>query len=168
MSRKSIGVIALIIVIVALGAGTYAIAHNSSSHTMNSSTASGAYSNTYVNNSTAPPPQKTEQKIGSVLLVKSDSSIGRYLATPSGQTLYTYGPDGAGNSKCTGDCITEWPAYQNTGATTDLPTNIGTIKRTDNDQTQLTYKGLPLYTFAPENPGQITGNNKDNFFIAKP
>ncbi len=168
MSRKTIGVTVLIIVVIAFGVGAYAIAHNSSNASTNASSTSGMYSNTYSNSNATQSPQKTEQKIGNVLLVKSDSSIGQYLATPSGQALYTYGPDNAGVSKCTGDCVTEWPAYQNTGATTDLPASVGTIKRTDTNQLQFTYKGMPLYTFASENAGQVTGNNKDSFYIAKP
>lgn len=168
MSRKTIGVTVLIIVIIALGVGAYAVAHNSNSNTESgTTTSSGTYSNTPANNS-VPSSQESEQKIGSVLLVKTNSSVGSYLATPSGQALYTYGPDSAGVSKCIGDCLSEWPAYQNTGSTTDLPANVGTIKRTDNGQMQFTYKNMPLYTFASESAGQVTGNNKDSFYIAKP
>lgn len=168
MSRKSIGVTVLIIAIIALGVGAYAVAHNSNSNTASgTTTSSGSYSNTPPSSS-APSSQETEQKIGSVLVVKTNSSVGNYLATPSGQALYTYGPDGAGVSKCTGDCLSEWPAYQNTGSTTDLPANVGSIKRTDNGQMQFTYKGMPLYRFASESTGQVTGNNKDSFYIAKP
>jgi predicted lipoprotein with Yx(FWY)xxD motif len=103
-----------------------------------------------------------------VLITKSDSSFGQYLADPGSKTLYTYGPDTAGVSNCTGGCLTSWPAYQDTGPTTGLPANIGTIKRSDNGEIQYTYKGMPLYYFANDSVGQVSGNGVSGFTVAKP
>src|ERR1700722_16201546 len=103
-----------------------------------------------------------------VIETKTSSSIGQYLADTSDKTLYTYSADSAGVSNCTGSCLATWPAYQDTGSTTNLPTGISTIKRTDNGQIQYTYMGLPLYYFINDQPGQVTGNGVSNFQVAKP
>jgi predicted lipoprotein with Yx(FWY)xxD motif len=54
------------------------------------------------------------------------------------------------------------------GSTTGLPANISTIKRSDNGQIQYTYKGMPLYYFASDTKGQVTGNAVSGFYVAKP
>ena len=33
---------------------------------------------------------------------------------------------------------------------------------------QVTYNGHPLYTFADDHPGQVTGQGVQNFFVATP
>ena len=33
---------------------------------------------------------------------------------------------------------------------------------------QVTYNGHPLYTFADDHPGQVTGQGFQNFFVATP
>lgn len=103
-----------------------------------------------------------------VLVTKSSASLGQYLATSNGQPLYTYDGDSKGVSNCTGSCLASWPAYEDKGSTTDLPANVGTIKRTDNGAVQFTYNGMPLYTFVGDSNGQVTGNGVSNFTIAKP
>lgn len=169
MSRKAIGTIIGVVVVIILGAGAYAAMHKSNNSYSTGSTAGSTptYPTSGSSSSTTNSQQISGQKIGSVLVVKTDSSVGSYLATPSGQALYTYGSDTAGTSNCTGSCLANWPAYQDTGATTGLPANVGTIKRTDNGQTQFTYKGLPLYTFVGDSAGQVTGDGVNGFHVAK-
>lgn len=103
-----------------------------------------------------------------VVITKKAPNIGAYLATPSGYALYTYSSDKPGISNCTGSCLALWPAYQDTGRTTGLPANIGTIKRTDNKEIQYTYKGMPLYIFVSDKPGEVTGNGVAGFKVARP
>lgn len=103
-----------------------------------------------------------------VLVTKTDSSLGQYLAEPDGQALYTYGGDTPGVSKCSGSCLANWPAYQDKGSASDLPAGVGTIKRTDNGEIQYTYNGMPLYTFVSDKNGQVTGNGVGNFSVARP
>jgi predicted lipoprotein with Yx(FWY)xxD motif len=150
MKRTLIGI--LIVIIVAVGA--YAIFHKSDDNKTASTTNSTKSSAPAVNNA--------------VVITKTSSGIGEYLADPEGNTLYTYKPDTSGVSNCTGSCLTEWPAYQDKGSTSGLPTGISTIKRTDNGQIQYTYNGMPLYYFASDTKGQVTGNNVDKFVVAKP
>jgi predicted lipoprotein with Yx(FWY)xxD motif len=104
-----------------------------------------------------------------VLKTKTSASLGQYLTTSGGKALYTYSGDSSGVSNCTGSCLSAWPAYQATSSSAaSLPKGVSTIKRTDNGQTQFTYNGMPLYTFASDGQGQVTGNGVSGFSIATP
>lgn len=151
MKRTLIGIV--IVIVVAVGA--YAIFHKSDNNKPTTAASSSTQSSApAVNNA--------------VVITKTDSKLGQYLADPQGNTLYTYNGDSNGVSNCTGSCLANWPAYQDKGATTNLPADISTIKRTDNGQIQYTYKGMPLYYFASDTKGGVTGNNVENFSVAKP
>lgn len=149
----------VIIVLIILIGGGYALMHKSSKKPVAASAASSTSSKT---SSNAPAVNN------SVLVTKTSSSLGQYLAEPNGQPLYTYGGDKNGVSNCTGTCLATWPAYQDKGSTTGLPAGVSTIKRTDNGEIQFTYNGMPLYTFVSDSNGQVTGNGVTNFTIAKP
>jgi predicted lipoprotein with Yx(FWY)xxD motif len=153
MKKSNSIIIGVIVLIVLAGAG-YAIFHKSPKSapaTASNSTASTAPA---VNNA--------------VLITKTSSSVGQYLADPSGKALYTYNSDSSGVSNCSGSCLANWPAYQDTGSTTNLPTGVSTITRSDNGQVQYTYMGMPLYYFSSDSQGQVTGNGVENFTAAKP
>jgi predicted lipoprotein with Yx(FWY)xxD motif len=154
MSKKSI--LAVIIVIIIVLVGGYAIFHKSNKPaSTNTNTSTSNQSNLpSVNNA--------------VVITKTDSKLGKYLADPSGNTLYTYNADKTGVSNCTGGCLTDWPVYQDKGSTTGLPSGISTIKRTDNGQTQYTYNGMPLYYFTGDSQGKVTGDGVEDFSVAKP
>lgn len=156
MKKSNTIIIAVIVVVVVVGGG-YALMHKSDKKT--SSTASSGQN---VSQSNAPAVNNA------VLITKTDSKLGQYLADPSGKALYTYNADSSGVSNCTGSCIATWPAYQDTGSTANLPAGIGTIKRSDNGQTQYTYNGMPLYYFVSDSARKVTGDGVDNFKIAKP
>ncbi len=149
---KIIGVIVIVLVLVVI----YAVFHKPMKMMPSASTTSSTSTtqSTAINNA--------------VLVTKSNSSVGQYLANPSGDTLYTYSGDSTGVSNCSGSCLSNWPAYQDKGSTSGLPTNVSTIKRSDNGEIQYTYKGLPLYTFIGDSQGQITGNGVSSFYVAKP
>lgn len=151
MKKSSTITIAVIVLIIVVGGG-YLIFHKSKPATTSSTGSSSQAA--AVNNS--------------VVITKTSSSLGQYLAEPNGQALYTYGADTSGVSNCTGSCLSSWPAYQDTGSTTGLPSGISTIKRTDNGETQYTYNGMPLYTFVGDTDGKATGNGVMNFSLAKP
>jgi predicted lipoprotein with Yx(FWY)xxD motif len=150
--KKSNSVIIAVIIMVVLVVGGFAIFHKSSKTTAPKTAAKSTAA--AINNA--------------VLTTKTDSTVGQYLADPSGKALYTYAADSSGVSNCTGSCLTNWPVYQDKGSTTTLPTGVSTIKRTDNGQTQYTYNGMPLYYFSSDSVGHVTGNGVDNFQIAKP
>ena len=104
----------------------------------------------------------------SILKTHNSSKFGYYLTTPNDQTLYIYAPDGFNKSNCTGSCLAIWPAYIDSGPTTGLPVNIGTLKRPNSNSIQYSYKGRPLYTYISDKPGQINGNGITGFSVAKP
>lgn len=151
--KKSVWIIIGIVVVIAVLVGGYAILYKAPKKTMNS-------------NSTT--QTKAPAVNNSVLITKNNAKLGQYLADPSGKALYTYGGDSSGVSKCTGSCLTSWPAYQAVGLTTSLPQGISVITRSDNSQTQYAYNGMPLYYFASDSSGQVTGNGVSNFSIAAP
>ena len=68
-----------------------------------------------------------------------------------------------GNLKCTGSCLSFWLPVTASSAhltSSGLPGKIGTIHRSDDGKTQLTYNGKPLYTFRLDTAaGQAHGNN---------
>jgi predicted lipoprotein with Yx(FWY)xxD motif len=101
-----------------------------------------------------------------VVAGRAISGLGTLMVATSNQmTLYTFDKDvaGSGISTCTGGCLTNWPAL--VVAAGDTPTGgpgvtgpLGTIVRTDNGATQVTYNGLPLYYYIKDvAPGDTTG-----------
>jgi predicted lipoprotein with Yx(FWY)xxD motif len=150
--RNSIIVAVIIVIILAVGAFAYLYRYMPSKTT--STTTTSQANVPAVNNS--------------VLNTKTDTALGQYLTDPSGKPLYTYNADSAAKSNCTGSCLANWPAYQATGSITNLPDGVATITRTDNNQTQYTYKGKPLYYFVSDSQGHVTGDGIENFSVAKP
>ena len=153
--KKNSKILIILVGLVVIVGGAYAIYHKSYKAPASGYTTTSNSSNTSATNS-------------SIIVTKTSSSLGQYLAEPSGHPLYTFGGDSSGVSKCTGTCLTSWPAYVDLGSTTNLPTGVGTIKRTDNGQTQFTYYGMPLYVFVGDTSNQPTGNGVQNFTLAKP
>jgi predicted lipoprotein with Yx(FWY)xxD motif len=149
MHKKTIWIVVVILAVI----GGYAIFHKSAPKTIVTSYSSSSNTNT---------------SSGKVVLTETNSTVGTYLADPDDNTLYTHGSGSAGVTSCTGPCLSAWPAYIDKGATVGLPTNIGTITRADNGEVQYTYKGAPLYYFASDSQGQVTGNGVANFYIVKP
>jgi len=82
------------------------------------------------------------------------------LTDAKGMTLYIYDKDSRNMSNCEGGCLKAWPPFLvSTGAaTTSLPANLGTFKRTDGSM-QYTWKGMPLYYYVSDaKPGDVTGD----------
>jgi predicted lipoprotein with Yx(FWY)xxD motif len=142
-------IIGVIVVLVVIGIGVALLSMNKSKSPVKSTTAAAVVNN-------------------AVLKTKTISSLGAYLTEPNGKPLYTYGSDSANMSNCNGTCIDSWPPYIDSGASTGLPANVGTITRLDSNLKQYTYKGLPLYTFTSDNSTQPTGNGAGGFLVAHP
>jgi len=111
--------------------------------------------------------------------LKVDPTLGQYLVDKDGRTLYIYSNDPNGKDSCTGQCQLYWPAFNVTNLTASMLgvgldfADFGSVTSSAG-KPQLTYKGWPLYYFAPdgmnvEAPGKIQGDNKNNvWFVAKP
>jgi predicted lipoprotein with Yx(FWY)xxD motif len=84
------------------------------------------------------------------------------LADAAGKTLYSADVEANGQIKCVDSCTTFWQPLMATvkqakQASTQLGETFGVVDRPDGE-TQLTFRGRPLYTFAEEGAGQLKGN----------
>jgi predicted lipoprotein with Yx(FWY)xxD motif len=98
---------------------------------------------------------------GPKTVVKLATVKGRsLLATTAGRTLYSLSVERHGRFVCTmaSGCLEVWhPLTVASGVVPKGPVTLGTVKRPEG-QLQVTYRGLPLYTFSGDKkPGQVKG-----------
>lgn len=107
--------------------------------------------------------------------LQMDAALGNFLVDQDGRTLYVFSPDVDGNSACAGGCLDRWPVFNTDeiilGDGLD-EADFGTIQ--GNDGPQITFKGWPLYYFAPgadgviEESGETGGEGVGNvWYVAK-
>jgi len=85
------------------------------------------------------------------------SVTGAHLTNSADQTLYTFDPDTAFESNCSGACAEKWPPLLLTNTEICVPP-MGFITRPDG-LLQATFRGKPLYTyFADRARGDKLGN----------
>ncbi|MGG0654998.1 hypothetical protein [Rummeliibacillus pycnus] len=113
--------------------------------------------------------QTKQEPAVSLQLLKNDK-VGDYLADSEGKTLYYFTKDQAGKSNCSGDCLANWPAFNQEDFAVPEgfdKKDFGTITRADNSEKQVTYKGYPLYYFAKDQQkGDVNGQGvKDVWYI---
>ncbi len=79
----------------------------------------------------------------------ANSTLGEVvLVNTRHRTLYSLSVEKHGKFTCTGACLGTWhPLVVSAGVKPTGPVALGTVKRPDG-RTQVTYKGLPLYSFA--------------------
>jgi predicted lipoprotein with Yx(FWY)xxD motif len=98
---------------------------------------------------------------GGAVSVKSVGDAGHVLVDSSGQALYASDLEANGKVLCTGACNSFWqPLTVENGAQTksvSLPGQLGALSRPDGSR-QLTYNGMPLYSFTQEGPEEVTGD----------
>jgi predicted lipoprotein with Yx(FWY)xxD motif len=98
---------------------------------------------------------------GSTVLIVQHSNLGWVLAEANGLVVYTYGGDTKGGSPtCTGSCATIWGAVTGlplASSADTLPGQLGTVSMS-NGAKQITYNGMPLYTFKGAKPLSTKGN----------
>jgi predicted lipoprotein with Yx(FWY)xxD motif len=113
-------------------------------------------------------------KLGGHVVNAVSGSVGAYLTGDDGRTLYTFKPDSANTSACTGACATTWPPFAI--ATGDTPTagsgvpgTLTTFARADGSM-QVAYNGAPLYYFAGDAKAGETGGQGVGgvWFVAAP
>jgi predicted lipoprotein with Yx(FWY)xxD motif len=106
---------------------------------------------------------------GETVATKSISGVGDVLVDSTGAVLYTNDMDTGSKVACTGECTTEWiplsgpSAGSPTSSDSAVEAELGTTKRPDGTS-QVTFGGLPLYTFVEDGPGQATGNGFSDSF----
>jgi predicted lipoprotein with Yx(FWY)xxD motif len=116
---------------------------------------------------TAPPAAAPAASAGGpIVMTATVGTQGTLLvAGANGMTVYTFAKDVAnsGTSACTGGCITKWPALTVPAGSTPaggsgVTGKLGTITRSDDGSTQVTYNGLPLYFYSGDKaPGDANG-----------
>ena len=84
------------------------------------------------------------------------------LVNGSGSTLYTTSAEDGGHIKCVDGCESFWKpllatAQQARTASHDLDAKLSVVQRPEGDM-QLTFDGLPLYSFTQEGSDQLTGD----------
>lgn len=127
------------------------------------------------NNNTTPEVKKE-------VSLSTSTTFGSYLTDKDGKSLYFFANDANGQASCSGGCEAVWPPFYVDNLTADKIadgltfSDFGTIT-TSSSKKQLTYKGWPLYYYAPvvngvntrETAGQTTGDGVGGvWFIAKP
>ena len=164
-----------LLVVPAAVAGLAALAACSSSSSSSSSAPSSAPATSSAPASSA--PATSSPAAGSSASAGGSSASGAAAATAEGlQTatiggvtvltnakgfaLYSFAPDTATKSACTGACAAAWPPQP---ATATAKSPYTTIKRSDGS-TQLVFDGHPLYTYiADTSPGTASGNGVNAF-----
>jgi predicted lipoprotein with Yx(FWY)xxD motif len=132
-------------------AGVAAVAMSAAACSSSSGTSAG---------SGTPSSASASGAAGSGVALKSAAINGVTVVTNAqGFTLYSFAPDSATASKCTGACAQIWPPV--TGPVTagqGVTGKLGTITRSDGSK-QATYNGHPLYAYTADTaPGQAKGN----------
>ncbi len=121
---------------------------------------------------TAPGASSAAAGTAATLATAVIPGVGTVLAGPGGLTLYTYKPDAAGVSACTGGCAAAWPPF----IATALPASprgvsgtISLVARADGSR-QVAYGGHPLYTYSGDTgPGEAIGQGLGGvWFVAEP
>jgi predicted lipoprotein with Yx(FWY)xxD motif len=86
------------------------------------------------------------------------------LVDRQGRTLYSADVEKGGKILCTGGCVAFWSPVLGTASDAESAgVDLATVERPDGES-QLTFKGLPLYTFTEEGAGQVTGDGFSDTF----
>ena len=89
------------------------------------------------------------------------------LVNSQGLPLYYYQSDTAAKSVVTGGLAALWPPLTSASpAAAGLAGKLTAVM--DIHGSQVAYNGHLLYTFADDQPGQVTGQAVQNFFVATP
>lgn len=124
---------------------------------------------------TSPPPTEApaEEPAAEAHLAVAQTGMGKVLVNSEGLTLYAFTQDSADSSACSGGCADFWPPLTIEGepvAGEGVEASLlGTLTRADGS-VQLTYNGLPLYTFSEDAaPGDTNGQGVNGaWFVVSP
>jgi predicted lipoprotein with Yx(FWY)xxD motif len=123
-------------------------------------------------------PNNNNNNSGVDVTTRSSASLGNYLASGDGRTLYYFGLDLPADgthvavSNCTANdnCLPLWPIFHVDSPVLGAGLNaadFGELVRSDGVK-QTTYKGWPLYFYAGDSrPGDTNGDNFDVWYVIK-
>jgi predicted lipoprotein with Yx(FWY)xxD motif len=98
---------------------------------------------------------------GSTVLHVQKSTLGYVLALANGQVVYMYDKDTKGSaSACTGSCASVWLPVTGNPVVSPADTGFAPLSTVAgaNGAKQVTYNGMPLYTYKGAKPLTTTGN----------
>jgi predicted lipoprotein with Yx(FWY)xxD motif len=128
-------------------AAAVAIAGCGSSASSSTTTASGA----------------AQSSVTTTVSAKQISGAGNVLVDRKGDALYTPAQEGSGMIRCVGGCTSIWKPLTLAGGKPSGPGKLGVVKRPDGTR-QVTAAGRPLYSFAEDHAGAVTGNGATDAF----
>lgn len=103
------------------------------------------------------------------LKAESVSGLGMVLVDSRGFTLYRLTGETTSNFLCTGSCVAAWPPLKASGSPaggSGATGTVATVQRPDGI-TQVTYDGVPLYTFSGDSgPAQSNGEGVQGVWFA--
>jgi predicted lipoprotein with Yx(FWY)xxD motif len=117
----------------------------------------------------ASPPAASQTSPGTVRTVQAavGGKTETILVNGQGLPLYYYPPDTAAKSVVTGGLAALWPPLTSASpGATGLAGKLTAVM--DIHGNQVAYNGHLLYTFADDQPGQVTGQAVQGFFVATP
>ena len=125
--------------------------------------ACGGSSNSDNSSSNAASSTPAQTSSGSdTVSTKSVSGVGTVLVDSKGDVLYTNDQDTASKMACTSACQSIWPPLTASGQPTSSDSALQAKLAVANGQ--VTYNGMPVYTFVQDSPGQATGNGVTDSF----
>ena len=92
----------------------------------------------------------------------STTQAAKVLVDASGMALYTPDCESSAKIRCTGSCTSIWKPVP-PSAVPSATGKVGVTTRPDGSK-QATVAGKPLYTFAQDSPGAVTGNGVSDAF----
>jgi predicted lipoprotein with Yx(FWY)xxD motif len=117
----------------------------------------------------ASPPAASQSAAATVRTVQAAvaGKTQTILVNGQGLPLYYYQSDTAAKSAVTGSLAALWPPLTSASpAATGLTGKLTAVM--DIHGNQVAYNGRLLYTFADDQPGQVTGQGVQGFFVATP
>jgi predicted lipoprotein with Yx(FWY)xxD motif len=116
---------------------------------------------------TAAADTATAAASGGTVSTQDVAGTGTVLVDSQGMALYTNDMDKGTTIACTEECAAEWIPLtaqgQPSSSDSAVESRLGRVKRPDGT-TQVTFGGLPLYTFVEDSAGKVNGNGESDSF----
>jgi predicted lipoprotein with Yx(FWY)xxD motif len=114
----------------------------------------------------AEEPAPTGDVAAATVSVSTVDGVGEVLVDADGAALYAADQEADGAVACTGTCVAAWEPLTVSGhpvARDELDGHLGVVTRPDGTR-QVTFDGRPLYRFAEDPTGTVTGNGLADSF----
>lgn len=126
----------------------------------------GAQATTAESESAAAEPAQGAGGAQGTTIKTADSDYGTILFDDSDQAIYLFEKESSPTSECYGACAEAWPPVTTEGepqAGAGVKAGLlGTTQR-DDDTTQVTYNGHPLYYYHEDPRGEVLCHNVEEF-----